>query len=192
MAIGRKCRVVLLAGVIAGGLSPVFGASPAIAGGGCHDAEPVMRTGKVVDAKGNCFFPTVLFVNEGATVTWTNRDAVEHSVTGLGARWGDESLQQGDSVSVDFSKPGVYPYTCYFHPGMVGAVVVGQPTPDGAASASNANTAPVPSAGAETSPARATVEESSGISWRVLLAAALVLGTLVALGYQRIRARRLG
>ncbi len=41
--------------------------------------------------------------------------------------WGDPgiSLLQGDTVRYRFDEDGVYPYSCLLHPGMVGAIVVG-------------------------------------------------------------------
>jgi hypothetical protein len=40
--------------------------------------------------------------------------------------WGSfEQIRRGESISHDFSEPGVYSYVCNMHPGMVGTVVVG-------------------------------------------------------------------
>ena len=36
-----------------------------------------------------CFVATVLYVEPGTDVTWTNRDSVEHDVVGVGGTWGD-------------------------------------------------------------------------------------------------------
>jgi hypothetical protein len=38
---------------------------------------------------------------------------------------GFDDLLEGDSIAATFDAPGVYPFACYLHPGMVGAVVVG-------------------------------------------------------------------
>jgi hypothetical protein len=69
----------------------------------------------------------VLYVEPGTEVTWTNLDSMTHNVVGVGDTWGDpgSSLQNGDDVSYRFEADGVYPYACWFHPGMVGAIVVG-------------------------------------------------------------------
>jgi plastocyanin len=106
---------------------------PAEAGGGCHEPATDAR-GVSVDLKELCMIPTVLRVDAGETVTWTNRDEVTHTVTGANIRsgqpgpgsWGSaEEIQHGESVSHEFDRDGVYPYYCLLHPGMVGAVVVG-------------------------------------------------------------------
>ncbi len=55
-----------------------------------------------------------------------NRDAYPHTVTGANLAWGDYSeLATGQSVSHLFRTPGTFPYYCLLHPGMIGAVVVG-------------------------------------------------------------------
>lgn len=94
-------------------------------GGGCH--EPFNDgSGTQVDLKGNCMITTVLHVQTGDIVTFTNRDEVQHTVTGANGSWGSaEPLGAQQSVTQTFTKNGVYPYFCYLHPGMVGAIVVG-------------------------------------------------------------------
>lgn len=98
----------------------------AIAGGGCHYA-PTAGHGNTVEISDLCFDATVLYVEPGTEVTWTNRDSMTHDVVGVGDSWGDPglSLLTGDAVSYRFDADGVYPYACWLHPGMVGAIVVG-------------------------------------------------------------------
>ena len=102
------------------------GSGIAWAGGGCH-IPPTTGRGDSVDIAALCFDATVLYVEPGTDVTWTNRDAMTHVVVGVGDSWGDPgiSLIQGDTVSYRFDQDGVYPYSCLIHPGMVGAIVVG-------------------------------------------------------------------
>jgi plastocyanin len=102
------------------------GSGIALAGGGCH-IPPTTGRGDRVDIADLCFDATVLYVQPGTDVTWTNRDAMTHVVVGVGDSWGDPeiSLMQGDTVSYRFDQDGVYPYSCLIHPGMVGAIVVG-------------------------------------------------------------------
>ena len=102
------------------------GSGTASAGGGCHQ-PPTASRGNTVDVTDLCFVSTVLYVKQGTDVTWTNRDGVTHVVVGVGDMWGDPNiaLLQGDTVSYRFAQDGVYPYSCLIHPGMVGAIVVG-------------------------------------------------------------------
>lgn len=65
--------------------------------------------------------PTVT-VKAGGTVTWTNRDSAPHNA--VGASFKTKDLQQGDSDTVTFKRPGTYRYMCTFHPYMKGTVVV--------------------------------------------------------------------
>lgn len=193
-----KMRTVVLAAAFAGGLVVVPGPASAGGGGTCHDSKHVGRSGVTVDAKESCFFPTVLYVKEGTTVTWTNRDHVEHSVTGLAAAWGtkEDVLQQGQSVSVEFIEPGVYPYTCFLHPGMVGAVAVGLPTAakegDAIPSASVPIGRPAPDPGAgKPAPAAATGSAKSELMWPWLFAGLAVLAATGFLVLDALRGRRL-
>jgi hypothetical protein len=70
--------------------------------------------------------PLVTRVPTGTVVTFVNDDDYAHSVTGAANAWGTyDELNQGDAVAYEFTTPGVYPFFCYIHPGMVGAIVVG-------------------------------------------------------------------
>lgn len=103
-------------------------------GGGC--GGPVTEvTGTRIRIDRFCFKPTILRAPVGAPVRWVNRDAATHVVGGANMAWGSfEQLRSGDAVAYRFSEPGVYPYVCSWHPGMIGAVVVGEGAPrfDGA------------------------------------------------------------
>ncbi len=117
-------RVGIVAGIV--GAALWGGSGIASAGGGCHQA-PTARRGDTVESTDLCFVATVLYVKPGTEVTWTNHDSMLHVVVGVGDTWGDPNatLLQGDTVSYRFDQDGVYPYSCLIHPGMVGAIVVG-------------------------------------------------------------------
>jgi plastocyanin len=136
-------RRILLIAVLS--LGPVLLASaPAVAGGGCAEVTAGHRA--AVDLKGMCFFPSLVRVpSGGGEVTFTNYDAVNHVVVGAGYAWGSDGiLHQGDSFTVRFTRDGVYPFQCYLHPGMSGAILVGDANARGAATAGGV-TVPVPS-----------------------------------------------
>ncbi len=103
---------------------------PALAGGGgCLGTSPSDGSSTTVELKDICFTPTVTHVASGSTVTWVNRDDVEHIIVGVGETWGTtESLSYGEKTTYRFDGNGVYVYACWIHPGMVGAVVVGDPS----------------------------------------------------------------
>jgi plastocyanin len=94
-------------------------------GGGC--GAPITEgTGDQVAIRQFCFEPTVLVMPAGGEVTFTNQDGFEHNVLGANATWGSFArLGGGKARTYALDEPGVYPYVCSWHPGMVGAVVVG-------------------------------------------------------------------
>jgi plastocyanin len=75
--------------------------------------------------QGFSFQPAVLKVKPGAKVTWTNRDAVAHTVTADNGSFASGNLQTGGSFSFTFTRAGTYAYHCSIHPSMHGSVVVG-------------------------------------------------------------------
>jgi plastocyanin len=120
--VGRRTVALALLPMLALLALPVLAAAPAAAGGFCH--EPVIDDSNVpVDAKDDCFFPSVVHVRTGTEVTFNNRDDVEHTVTGQGGVWGGD-LPVGQKLNVRFDRPGVFPYFCHIHIGMIGAAVV--------------------------------------------------------------------
>jgi plastocyanin len=107
-------------------LLALAGGTSAEAGGGCHDDKLTDERGVEVALEKRCFEPTVVRVDPGQQVTFTNKDPDAHKVTGVANSWGTyDELGQGDTVSYQFDKAGVFPYFCVLHPSMVGAVVVG-------------------------------------------------------------------
>ena len=116
-------RALVVVGILAAVLVP---AVPAHAGGGCHDRSHTEAAGSSVDLKMNCFKPSVLSVEPGTTVTFTNRDDVEHAISGNSIdEW--KTLDAGASTTQRYDTPGTYAYMCHLHPAMTGAVVVGTP-----------------------------------------------------------------
>ena len=121
------------------------------AGGYCVSDPVTDRRGHDVDVKGDCFFPNVIRVEAGESVTWTNYDSHPHTVTGVGL-WGSghAELATGDEVTYSFDEEGVYLYSCLLHPGMVGAVIVGDGTgKTTGASVKEAAGAPPPASGSD-------------------------------------------
>jgi plastocyanin len=169
--------VVAIVGVASGGPA-------AEAGGGCHSDVFADEATTAVEMSKNCFTPTVARVQPGDTVAFTSNDPEAHSVTGVAGTWGnDENIRLGESVTYQFDDAGVFPYFCYFHPSMVGAIVVG----DGrAASASTAGDS-VKAVSAEVlggeaatdEPAQAVEDDSGG---GVAIPLVIGIGALTAMG----------
>jgi plastocyanin len=101
------------------------------AGGGCHDQGAVTASDSATNTiriQGCAFGPTVTRVPVGAEVTFLNADEVPHNVVGLAGGWGTQAdIAMGDRFSMNFTAAGIYPYECSLHPGMIGAIAVGDP-----------------------------------------------------------------
>lgn len=73
------------------------------------------------------FNPATLTVKPGSSVTWTNRDGVDHTIvtdSGSPVQFKSENLANGASFSFTFAQPGTYTYRCSIHPSMKGTVLV--------------------------------------------------------------------
>jgi plastocyanin len=75
------------------------------------------------------FMPSEISVTSGSTVTWTNRDGIEHSVTADAMTDGkpafDSGLfRKGESRSLTFSEPGTFAFHCARHSSMTGTITV--------------------------------------------------------------------
>ncbi len=145
-------------------------------GGHCRTTTISVDDGVSVQVKGFCYLPTVLHVEVGETVTWTNLDPAPHTVTGINGSWGSyDEFGQDESVSFTFDEPGVYGYYCVLHSGMVGVVVVGDAPTPGESTASDATVALPPSAEA---PGTTQRSDSGSPPW-VWLGVGSVLGVVV-------------
>lgn len=70
------------------------------------------------------FGPAEITVPIGATVTWTNRDDIPHTVVSTDKVFKSKVLDTDEKFSYTFSNAGTYPYFCSIHPKMTGKVVV--------------------------------------------------------------------
>ena len=157
-------------------------ALPAGAGGFCGPGNFEDRATTDVEMKGDCFDPVVVRVDAGDQVTFENLDSYAHTVGGVAWSFGDahEEIAAGESISYRFEDEGVYPFFCVIHPGMAGAVVVGNGSATGAESG-----AAVPVEPAAASGPNDAAPASDGLPAAMILvigAAALILagiGTFV-------------
>ena len=108
--------------VLTAGMALLGWNAPAFAGG-C--GQPATHgTGTTVEISEMCFRPSLLSVKPGATMTFVNRDPFAHNVGGQ--LWGHlEDLESGQLFRATFDGEGIYPFACTLHPGMTGAIVVG-------------------------------------------------------------------
>jgi uncharacterized protein (TIGR02246 family) len=106
-----------------------LGALPGPASGGIPvspAASPVAASlGNIaIDIRSFAFNPAQIVIPAGVTVTWTNHDAIPHTVTAADRSWDSGTLAPSQSWSHRFEQPGVSPYLCLFHPSMTGTIQV--------------------------------------------------------------------
>jgi plastocyanin len=70
------------------------------------------------------FGPQTVTVPVGATVTWTNRDDIPHTVVSTDGVFKSKVQDTDEKFSYTFTKAGTYPYFCSVHPKMTGKIVV--------------------------------------------------------------------
>ncbi len=70
------------------------------------------------------FSPMALTVPAGATVIWKNLDGEPHTVVSDAGLFRSGGLDQDDSFTFKFDKPGTYRFICSIHPSMMGTIVV--------------------------------------------------------------------
>jgi plastocyanin len=137
------------------------------AGGGCHGPATAPGDGEssVVKIDGCMFFPTVVRVPVGTTVRFLNTGDAPHNVTGVAGTWASDILEPGAEYQQAFRAPGVYPFACTLHPGMNGAVVIGE-----------AQAAAAPALATATQPAEAAAPATDPISLAIVGLAGLGIG----------------
>lgn len=61
------------------------------------------------------FHPTQLVVAAGTTVTFTNKDNANHSVTENAGAFNSGRIKSGDAWTFTFTTPGTYYFYCQYH-----------------------------------------------------------------------------
>ncbi len=93
-----------------------------------ENTKPVVIAGLKGDKS---YTPNPITIQRGQTITWYNGDTISHTVTS-GHDNEDDSRQSFDSkaiipnqyYSITFDDSGTYPYYCFYHPSMVGQIIV--------------------------------------------------------------------
>lgn len=93
---------------------------PVVIASGCLGAPP--KETNMVNIQNNAFDPAEITVAKGTTVTWTNMDNVDHTVTGSGLL--SEDIRIGKPWSHTFNEAGTFDYICSIHTSMRGKVIV--------------------------------------------------------------------
>ena len=99
-------------------------ACSASAGTASPGPKPVAHT---VVIEGMQFKPATLAIRAGDSVTWINKDIVDHTATTPSSAkqaFDSRSIGVGKSWKRTFTKAGTYDYLCTYHPVMKGAIEV--------------------------------------------------------------------
>lgn len=74
--------------------------------------------------QGMAFDPSTITVTAGTTITWTNKDAIAHTVSSNSNAFESGTLKSGATFAFTFATAGTYSYHCAIHPSMVASVTV--------------------------------------------------------------------
>jgi plastocyanin len=115
---GRLC----LAGVVA----TIAVVTMMLLGSSSGSAKAEQAVAAEVKIDNFSFGPAMLTVPVGATVTWSNRDDIPHTVVSADdpKLFKSKVLDTDEKFSYTFTKAGTFPYFCSVHPKMTGTVVV--------------------------------------------------------------------
>jgi plastocyanin len=77
-----------------------------------------------VNMSGLAFIPQTLRVTVGTTVTWTNNESSDHTVTSNSGLFESNNMAKGATFSYTFNQAGTFDYYCKIHPSMTGKIIV--------------------------------------------------------------------
>ena len=132
LAIAAVAGSLIILAIVAFAAIAMGGMMDGCGGMGCHrrggSQTPAVFPGDqvTIEVKDFAFSPRDATIDQGATVTWVNRDAAPHDATDNDGGWATEILEDGDSGSVTFETAGVFEYHCTIHPYMKGKLTVRQ------------------------------------------------------------------
>ncbi len=98
--------------------------------GACFSERPATGpeppgTGSSIRIENFAFAPANLSVPTGSTVTWTNQDDVQHTVSSDdGTTFDSGAFSQGRTFQFTAGPPGTYTYFCRIHPFMKATLTV--------------------------------------------------------------------
>jgi plastocyanin len=123
IAAGFILIIATACGSSAASQAPAASVASSAGGGGAITCSAGVAAGQPVSIKSFAFNPGTIAVSAGSTVTWTNSDATEHTVTfDSGPDCG--KVPTSGTASASFSTAGTFAYHCTIHPSMKGTVTV--------------------------------------------------------------------
>jgi plastocyanin len=101
----------------------LVGMTVLLAACGASAAPPSAAQAEVTIANYH-FIPATLTIAAGTTVTWTNKDEDAHTVMDAAGAFRSGALDEGQSFTFMFAKPGLYRIACSMHPQMSETILV--------------------------------------------------------------------
>jgi len=80
--------------------------------------------GNAVTIQNFSFGPATLDVAVGTTVTWTNMDSTNHTVTANDGSFDSKAISSGKTFSQTFANAGTFAYHCSIHTTMTATITV--------------------------------------------------------------------
>jgi plastocyanin len=117
----RRRSHKIIARLCAGALLGLMSAAVGVAAEPSATATPQDSS---VAIRNFMFSPMTLAVPVGTRVSWKNLDGEPHTIRSIDDTFRSGALDQNDSFSYTFDKPGTYRYACSIHPQMVASIVV--------------------------------------------------------------------
>jgi plastocyanin len=90
----------------------------------CSKSSSGTPGANAVVIQGMAFNPLTITVSAGTSITWTNKDAVAHTVTSNTGIFDSGSISTNGTFSYTFNTAGTFPYHCTVHPYMTATVIV--------------------------------------------------------------------
>ena len=89
-------------------------------------AKPEITTyqSEQIEIANFAFNPDNITVKLGTAIVWINEDLNPHTIVSDDGDFNSNTLNKGDSFSVDFVEYGIFEYHCGIHPYMKGTIIV--------------------------------------------------------------------
>jgi plastocyanin len=116
-----RVGIVLVAGAL---LLAACGSAPAKGGSASSSSGSAVHTNSITISN-YMFSPMSVVVKPGSTISVTNKDTVQHTLTATGGQFdtGDINHDQTKTFTAPM-KPGRYSYICSIHQYMMGTITV--------------------------------------------------------------------
>jgi len=104
--------------------TPSGGSATPSAGSTSTASNPPAATATTVGIDNFLYSPDPITVAVGTTITWTNDEDFDHTVTADDGSFDSGDLATGDTFEHTFDAAETFTYLCSIHPNMAGTIIV--------------------------------------------------------------------